>query len=85
MKKIDNTYLSTKFINETKAFGKLRKLNKDLYDKTIKLEDKIGDNILDLIENNIKKENLNYKNKEEYELVYLIILDLLLSRFLEKK
>ena len=79
MQKVDSS-----FLNETKAFAELRKLNKKLYDDTIKLEDKIGNDVLDLIENSIKKENLKTTN-EEKELVYLIILDLLLSRFLDKK
>jgi len=72
------------FLNEAKAFGELRKLNKNLYDKTIKLEDKIGDKALNLIDDFIKKENFKINTNEEKELVYLIILDLILSYYLNK-
>ena len=82
IEKIDDTYKSTNILNETKAFGKLRKLNKKLYDSTIDLEEKIGEDVLKSIDNAIKS-NLKYNN-EEYELVNLIILDLILSRFLDK-
>jgi hypothetical protein len=84
MQKIDNSYKLTNFLNETKAFGQLRKLNKKLYDETIKLEDKIGDNVLKLINDAIEKEKLKYNTNEEYELVCLIILDLILDRFSDK-
>jgi hypothetical protein len=84
IQKIDDTYKSKEILNETKAFGKLRKLNKNLYDDTINLEEKIGENVLNLIKDSIEKNNLKYKNDEERKLVYLIILDLILSRFLDK-
>jgi hypothetical protein len=71
-------------INETKAFGELRKLNKNLYNETIKLENKIGNDVLKLIDDSIKKESLKYNNDKELELIHLIILDLLLDRFLKK-
>lgn len=83
IEKIDDTYKSTNILNETKAFGRLRKLNKNLYDSTINLEEKIGEDILKSIDSAIKS-NLKYNNNEEYELVNLIILDLILSRFLDK-
>lgn len=79
MQKVDGN-----FLNETKAFAELRKLNKKLYDETIKLESKIGDDILNLIEKAIKNDDLN-PTKEEKELIYLIILDLILTRFLDRK
>lgn len=72
-------------LNETKAFGQLKKLNKKLFDDTVKLESSIGDDVLKLIDDAIKDKKLNYKNKEELELVHLIILDLLLERYLNKK
>ncbi len=84
MQKIDNTYKSTNILNETKAFGQLRKLNKKLYDDTIKLEGKIGDGVLKMIDDAIEKENLKYDTDEEHELAYLIILDLILDRFLDR-
>lgn len=82
IEKIDDTYKSTNILNETKAFGELRKLNKKLYDDTIKLEEKIGDDVLKLIDDAIK--NLKYDTDEERKLAYQIILDLILSRFLDK-
>ena len=84
MQKVDNSYSTTNILNETKAFGQLRKSNKNLYDKIINLENKIGDNILKNIYDAIKKENLEYTD-EELELAYIIILDLILSRFLDRK
>lgn len=83
MQKIDSTYKPLNVLNETKAFGQLRKSNKKLYDDTIKLEEKIGDGVLKTIDNAIK-ENLKYDTDEERELVYLIILDLILDRFLSR-
>ncbi len=85
MQKVDGSYKLTKFLNETKAFGKLRKSNKKLYDETIKLENVIGNDVLKLIDDAIKKEDLKYNTDEELELVYLIILDLILSRYLDRK
>ncbi len=82
IEKIDNTYKSTNILNETKAFGELRKLNKKLYDDTINLEEKIGKDVLNLIDDAIEK--LKYNTDEEHKLAYLIILDLILSRFLDK-
>jgi hypothetical protein len=82
IEKIDDTYKSTNILNETKAFGELRKLNKKLYDDTINLEEKIGKDVLNLIDDAIEK--LKYNTKEERKLAYLIILDLILSRFLDK-
>lgn len=82
IEKIDDTYKSTNILNETKAFGELRKLNKKLYDDTIKLEEKIGDNVLKLIDDAIEK--LKFDTDEERKLAYQIILDLILSRFLDK-
>lgn len=82
IEKIDNTYKSTNILNETKAFGELRKLNKKLYDDTIDLEEKIGKNVLNLIDDAIEK--LKYNTDEERKLAYLIILDLILSRFLDR-
>jgi len=82
IQKIDDTYKSENIINETKAFGQLRKSNKKLYDDTIDLEEKIGDDVLKLIDDAMK--NLKYDTKEERKLAYLIILDLILSRFLDK-
>jgi hypothetical protein len=84
IEKIDNTYKSINILNETKAFGQLRKLNKKLYDNTIKLEKKLGDDVLKLIDDAIEKENLKYNTDDERKLSYLIILDLILSRFLDK-
>jgi hypothetical protein len=81
--KIDDTYKSSNTLNETKAFGQLRKLNKKLYDDTINLEEKIGDDVLKLIDDAMKK--LKYDTDEEYELAYQIILDSILSRFLNRK
>jgi len=83
IKKIDDTYKSNNILNETKAFGELRKLNKNLYNDTIELENKIGDDLLKSIDKSIKSK-LKYDNEKEYELINLIILDLLLSRFLDK-
>jgi hypothetical protein len=83
IEKIDNTYKSTNILNEAKAFGELRKLNKKLYDDTIKLEEKIGDDVLKLIDNAIEK--LKYDTDEERKLGYQIVLDLILSRFLDRK
>lgn len=83
IEKIDNTYKSTNILNETKAFGQLRKLNKKLYDDTIELEEKIGEDVLKLIDNAIKK--LKCDTDEERNLAYQIILDLILSRFLDRK
>jgi hypothetical protein len=85
MQKVDNSYKLTNVLNETKAFGQLRKSNKELYDETIKLEDRIGGDVLKLIDDAIKKENFKYKSDEERELVYLIILDLVLDRYLDRK
>lgn len=82
IRKIDDTYKSD-ILNEAKEFAQLRKLNKKLYDDTIDLEGKIGDDVLKLIDNAIK--NLKYDTNEEKELAYLIILDLILSRFLDRK
>jgi hypothetical protein len=55
IEKIDNTYTSTDILNENKAFGQLRKSNKKLYDDTIKLEEKIGNDVLKLIDDSIEK------------------------------
>ena len=82
IEKIDDTYKSRNILNETKAFGELRKLNKKLYDDTIDLEEKIGKDVLKLIDNAIEK--LKYDTEEERKLAYLIILDLILSRFLDR-
>lgn len=82
IEKIDDTYKSRNILNETKAFGELRKLNKKLYDDTIDLEEKIGKDVLSLIDDAVKK--LKYDTEEERKLAYLIILDLILSRFLDK-
>lgn len=81
---IDKTHKLPKVLNETKAFGELRKSNKSLYDETIKIEENIGDNILNQIDDAIKKSTVKHKSKKEYELMNQIILDLLLSRFLDK-
>jgi hypothetical protein len=81
---LENSKKNYNILNETKAFGQLRKTNKKLYDDTIKLEEKIGDDVLKMIDDSIEKENLKYNTKEEHNLSYLIILDLILSRFLEK-
>ena len=83
IEKIDDTYKSTNILNETKAFGELRKLNKKLYDDTIKLEEKIGEDVLKLIDDAIKK--LKFNTDEERKLAYQIILDLILSRYLDRK
>ena len=83
IEKIDDTYKSSNTLNETKAFGELRKLNKELYDDTINLEVKIGDDVLKLIDDAIEK--LKYDTDEEYELAYQIILDSILSRFLNRR
>ena len=82
IEKIDDTYKSRNILNETKAFGELRKLNKKLYDDTIDWEEKIGKDVLSLIDDAVKK--LKYDTEEERKLAYLIILDLILSRFLDK-
>jgi hypothetical protein len=82
IEKIDDTYKSTNILNETKAFGELRKLNKKLYDDTINLEEKIGKDVLKLIDDAMEK--LKYDTDEERKLAYQIILDLILSRFLDK-
>lgn len=73
---------STNILNETKAFGELRKSNKKLYDDTLKLEESIGPKVLSLIDNGTK--NLKFNTDKERELAYLIILDLILDRFLDK-
>jgi hypothetical protein len=85
VEKIDDTYVSTNILNENKAFGQLRKSNKKLYDDTIKLEEKVGDEVLKSIDDAMKKENLKYNTDEEHELAYLIFLDLILSRYLDRK
>jgi hypothetical protein len=82
IEKIDDTYKSTNVLNETKAFGELRKLNKKLYNDAIDLEEKIGKDVLKLIDDAIEK--LKYDTNEERKLAYQIILDLILSRFLDK-
>jgi hypothetical protein len=69
-------------LNETKAFGELRKSNKKLYDDTLKLEESIGPKVLNLLDNGMK--NLKFNTDKERELAYLIILDLILDRFLDK-
>jgi len=76
-------FINNNVLNETKAFGQLRKSNKKLYDDTIKLEEKIGDDVLKMIDNEVDK--LKCDTDKERELVYLIILDLILDRFLNKK
>jgi hypothetical protein len=82
IEKIDDTYKSTNILNETKAFGELRKLNKKLYNDAIDLEEKIGKDVLKLIDDAIEK--LKYNTDEERKLAYQIILDLILSRFLNR-
>lgn len=84
MHKVDVSFNSSTILNETKAFAELRKLNKTLYDKTIELEKKIGNDVLNLIDSAIEEENLKYETEKEKELVYLIILDLILERYLDK-
>ena len=53
-----------------------------MYDDTIDLEEKIGKDVLSLIDDAVKK--LKYDTEEERKLAYLIILDLILSRFLDR-
>jgi hypothetical protein len=53
-----------------------------LYDDTINLEEKIGKDVLKLIDDAMEK--LKYDTDEERKLAYQIILDLILSRFLDK-
>lgn len=81
---IDDTFSSQNVINETKAFGQLRKLNKILYDDVINLEKTLGKDVLKLIDDSIENSKLKFNNDEERELTYLIILDLILSRYLDK-